>query len=99
MISLSVTVPSTAQPPTLAVCESAIAVSQEPPEELVIIRDPSFGGPAPARNLGAQQDTGDVLVFVDVDVEVHSDAFSLIGDLKILTRTIPQSCGPRTRTR
>ncbi len=77
-MKLSAIIPGTDQPPTLAACENAIAVSQEPPDEVVVIRDPSFGGPAQARNVGAQQATGDFLVFVDADVVVGPDAFSLI---------------------
>ena len=77
-MKLSAIIPATDQPSTLAACEKAIAESQERPDEVVIVRDPSFGGPAQGRNLGAQQATGDVLVFVDADVEVHPDAFSLI---------------------
>jgi GT2 family glycosyltransferase len=77
-MKLTAIIPATDEPPTLAVCQKAVEVSQDPPDEVLIIRDPSIGGPAQARNLGAQEATGDVLVFVDSDVEVHANAFSLI---------------------
>ena len=35
-------------------------------------------GPAKARNLGARQATGDVLMFLDADVAVHSDAIGRV---------------------
>ncbi|HLF26095.1 MAG TPA: glycosyltransferase [Anaerolineae bacterium] len=37
------------------------------------------GGPARARNLGAQQATGDVLLFVDADVALHPDAIGRVA--------------------
>jgi GT2 family glycosyltransferase len=43
----------------------------------VIVEPPGIG-PATARNLGAARATGDLLVFVDSDVEVHLDAFRRI---------------------
>lgn len=39
-----------------------------------------------ARNLGASRATGNVLVFVDADVEVHPDAFTRIRATLIATR-------------
>ncbi|MEJ7567581.1 MAG: glycosyltransferase [Gaiellaceae bacterium] len=40
--------------------------------------EPANSGPARARNRGARQAAGDVLVFVDSDVEVHADVFACI---------------------
>lgn len=37
-------------------------------------------GPAQARNLGARQATGDLLLFVDADVAVHPDALGRIAE-------------------
>jgi GT2 family glycosyltransferase len=75
--SLSVVVPATNAPPTLAACLDAIRAAEEPPEELLVV-DEGEGGPAKARNRGAMRATGDVLVFVDADVLVHPDAFTRI---------------------
>ena len=76
--SLSAIVPATNQPPTLARCVRAIETAAEPPEDLVVVQEPANGGPGQARNAGARRATGDVLVFVDADVEVHPDAFRRI---------------------
>lgn len=45
-----------------------------------VMRLPNPGGPARARNLGAQQAKGDVLFFVDADVTISEDAVSRIFD-------------------
>jgi GT2 family glycosyltransferase len=74
--SLTVIVPATNEPPTLADCLAAIRGADEPPEELIVVEE--GGGPADARNRGAAQAAGAVLVFVDADVLVHRDAFSRI---------------------
>lgn len=73
-MKLSVVVPATNDPPTLARCLAAIGEAHEPPEELIVAREPPGAGPAEARNLGAAGASGDVLVFVDADVAVHADA-------------------------
>jgi cellulose synthase/poly-beta-1,6-N-acetylglucosamine synthase-like glycosyltransferase len=73
MPSLSAIVPATNAPSTLSACLEAIRMAAEPPEELIVVEE--GGGPADARNRGAVRASGDVLVFVDADVVVHSDAF------------------------
>ena len=78
MPTLSVIVPATNDPPTLARCTAAIREAEAAPEELLAIRYPPHSGPAAARNAGAREATGDVLVFVDADIEVHGDVFRLI---------------------
>lgn len=45
-----------------------------------MIQDPLDAGPAAARNAGARQARGSVLVFIDSDVSVHADAFVRIRD-------------------
>jgi GT2 family glycosyltransferase len=73
MTSLTAVVPATNAPPTLPACLAAIRAAQEPPEQIVVVTE--GGGPADARNAGARDATGDVLVFVDADVLPHADAF------------------------
>jgi GT2 family glycosyltransferase len=72
---LTVVVPATDRAPYLPRCLAAIASSSDPPEQLLVIRHAPRPGPAAARNLGAAQAEGDILVFVDSDVTVHRDAF------------------------
>lgn len=43
------------------------------------MRNASRNGPAAARNEGVRRATGDLLVFVDADVEVHADALARIA--------------------
>ena len=78
MARVSAIVPATDRPPTLGVCVAAIQASDDPPEELLVIDEPPQASPAAARNLGARRATGDLLVFVDADVELHGDAVSRI---------------------
>jgi cellulose synthase/poly-beta-1,6-N-acetylglucosamine synthase-like glycosyltransferase len=70
---LTAIVPATDSPPTLAACLEGIESAAEPPEELVVVRE--GGIPSAARNDGAEDASGDVLVFVDADVVPHADAF------------------------
>ena len=44
-----------------------------------LIRLPESGGPAKARNIGAKSATGDILFFVDADVEVHLDTIEKVA--------------------
>jgi len=76
MPRLTVVIPATNSPPTLAACLAAIQAASDPPEELVVVTE--GGGPAEARNAGALDAAGDILVFVDSDVLPHTDAFSRI---------------------
>ena len=68
-------VPATNGPATLELVRAAIEEAAAPPEEVLVVTEPSQAGPAQARNAGAQRASGDVLVFVDADVIVHRDAF------------------------
>lgn len=76
MTSLTAVVPATNAPPTLAACLDAIRTADAPPEEVVAITEGD--GPADARNIGARDAAGDVIVFVDADVLPHADAFARI---------------------
>lgn len=80
MPTLSVVVPATDAPATLARCLHAIESATDGPEQLVVVDAPASLSAAAARNAGATQASGDVLVFVDADVVVHTDAFIRIRD-------------------
>ena len=43
-----------------------------------VLRLPSPGGPARARNIGAKAATGDIIFFVDADVTLHPNTLSLV---------------------
>ena len=45
-----------------------------------LIRLPESGGPARARNMGAKSASGDILFFVDADVEVHPDTLAKVAE-------------------
>lgn len=72
--SLSVVVPATNHPATLSRCRAALEASSDPADEIVVIEEPASASASEARNLGAARCSGDVVVFVDADVEVHPDA-------------------------
>lgn len=76
--ALTAIVPATNSPATLEACVEAISSAHSPPEQVVVVETPVGAGPAAARNAGALQAHGDVLVFVDADVLVHADAFTRI---------------------
>jgi cellulose synthase/poly-beta-1,6-N-acetylglucosamine synthase-like glycosyltransferase len=72
---VSAVVPATNRPPTLERCLDAIRHAVDGPDELVVVDEPRSAGPAEARNIGVDQTTGDIIVFVDADVEVKPDVF------------------------
>jgi glycosyltransferase involved in cell wall biosynthesis len=78
VVTLSVVIPATDRRPTLERVVSAVERADERPEELIVVDRPFRLGPAAARNLGSRRASGDILVFVDADVEVHRDVFARI---------------------
>ena len=80
MTTISVVVPATDRPATLPRCTAALerAAATAGPVEIVVVNGPPGLGVCAARNTGADRAGGDVLVFVDSDVEVHTDALARI---------------------
>ena len=76
--ALSVIVPATDDPDTLDRCRAALASSTDPADEVIVVDGPAHLSASAARNRGAQQAVGDIVVFVDADVEVHHDALGRI---------------------
>lgn len=77
---LTAIVPATNRPETLASCLGAIEHASAAPEQVIVVEDSSLKHPGLARNAGARNAVGDVLVFVDADVTVHPDAFIRIRE-------------------
>jgi GT2 family glycosyltransferase len=79
MLRVSAIVPATNRPPTLDRCvdalENGVGV-----DEVIVVTSPREAKPAEARNIGVSRSTGDVLLFVDSDVEVHPTAPGLIRE-------------------
>ncbi len=73
-------IPATDGRATLRRAVAAVERAAGAPEQLIVVDEPRGLGPAAARNYGARRATGDILVFVDADVEVHEDAFTRIRD-------------------
>lgn len=80
MTTISVVVPATDRPATLPRCTTALeaAAAEAGAVEIVVVNGPRGLGVCAARNTGADRASGDVLVFVDSDVEVHPDALARI---------------------
>jgi hypothetical protein len=75
---ITAVVPATDDPLTLTRCIQSVHAAVEGPEELIVVQVPAGSGPATARNVGSADASGDVLAFLDSDVEVHPDAFRRI---------------------
>ena len=70
---LSVVIPATDSPATLGRCLAALERCSEP-HEVAVVTSPLGSGPAAARNAGVARTDGEIVVFVDSDVEIHPDA-------------------------
>jgi glycosyltransferase involved in cell wall biosynthesis len=73
--TLTVIIPATDRPATLERAVQAVERAASPPEQLIVVDGPEHLVSAAARNAGARQADGQILVFVDADVEVHADVF------------------------
>ena len=80
MAAISAIVPAAGRQAFLDRCLAAIAAAADGPDETIVAREPFGVTPAEARNAGAAESWGDLLVFVDADVEVHPDAFLRIRE-------------------
>jgi len=70
---LTVVIPATDNPDTLGRCLAALERSSEA-HAVEVVTQPRDRGPAAARNAGVARTAGEIVVFVDADVEVHPDA-------------------------
>ncbi|MGD9526583.1 glycosyltransferase family 2 protein [Pseudonocardia sp.] len=76
MPSLSVVVPATDRPVTLPRCLDALRAAGA--AQVVVVDSPHRLPVCDARNSGAARAGGEIVVFVDADVEVHPDALERI---------------------
>lgn len=76
MPSVAVIVPATDRPPTLGACREAIEEQVGPLDDLIVVTDTLGLGPAAARNRGAREARGDLLLFVDADIVIHPDTIA-----------------------
>ncbi|MEM9748456.1 MAG: glycosyltransferase family A protein [Actinomycetota bacterium] len=78
MVTVSVVVPATDRPDTLGRCLRAVDAGIDTPDESIVVDGPADLSAAAARNHGARRATGDVVLFIDADVEVHADAIARV---------------------
>lgn len=79
MVRMSAIVPATNRPATLERCVVALERGAGV-DEVIVVTSPREAKPAEARNIGVSRSTGDVLLFVDSDVEVHPTATGRIRE-------------------
>lgn len=78
MPSLSVVIPATDRPATLADAVLAVEAALAAEDELIVVTEPAGANAAEARNAGVRRASGEVLVFVDSDVLIHPGALARI---------------------
>jgi glycosyltransferase involved in cell wall biosynthesis len=71
-----VIIPAADESPTLGRALTAAKAAVQPPDEILVVDEPRGATATVARNIGANRAAGDLLVFVDADVEVHPDALA-----------------------
>ncbi|MDX6407720.1 MAG: hypothetical protein QOE13_791 [Gaiellaceae bacterium] len=69
-------IPAADESPTLGRALTAAKAAVQPPDEILVVDEPRGATATVARNIGANRAAGDLLVFVDADVEVHPDALA-----------------------
>jgi Glycosyl transferase family 2 len=79
-VRMTVIVPATDRPETLPAALAGIFAAAGPPDEVIVVDTAPAPGPAAARNAGVQRAAGDLLVFVDADIEIRPDAFVRIRE-------------------
>jgi len=77
---LTVVIPATDAPATLGRCLAALERSSEA-HAVEVVTAARGRGPAAARNAGVARTDGDIVVFVDADVEVHPDALRRLREM------------------
>jgi len=77
-VRLSVVIPATDAPTTLDGCLAAIGAAHDPPDEVIVVNEPAGASPSDARNAGVLRAGGEIVMFVDADVLVHTDAFTRV---------------------
>jgi len=78
LVRLSVIIPAADRPLTLDRCLAAVHAATDSDTEVIVVDEPAGATATVARNLGASRSSGDILVFVDGDVEIHRDALTRI---------------------
>jgi hypothetical protein len=77
---LSVIIPASDEPASLPRSLAAVEAAMSADDEVVVVDSPQGATASAARNTGVLRATGDLLVFVDADVEIRPDALVRIRE-------------------